>query len=72
MSIIAGDQDARKNFLNYALSITRIDLASGERLAVEHLRLRSPFKIFPIDPSGRLGRVIQGAADGSESTLVKA
>lgn len=72
MAIIAGDQDARKTFLNYALRITRVDLQSGQRLAVEHLKLTSPFKQTPLDPAGRFGSVIQGAADGGEATLTKA
>ena len=71
MAIIAGDQSARKNFLNYVLRVTRTDLMSGKRLAVEHLKLMSPFKQAPIDPSRGFGRVIQGSADGSESTLAK-
>ncbi len=69
MAIVAGDQTAPKNFLNYALRITRKDLATGERLAVQHLKLTAPFRQGPMDPGRELGRVIQGAADGSEGSL---
>lgn len=69
MAVIAGDQTAPRNFLNYALRVTRKDLMTGQRLGVQHLKLMSPFKQAPIDPGQGFGRVIQGAADGSEGTL---
>ena len=69
MPIVSGDTSQLKNFLNYALSITRKDLQTGERLGVLHLKLTRPFKHVPIESSESLGRVIQGAAGGSEAIL---
>lgn len=69
MSIVIGDQDEPKNFLNYALQATRKNLTTGDRLGVEHFKLTKPFVIGSLSPSTPLGRVIQGAADGSEAIL---
>ena len=69
MAIVVGDRDAPQNFLNYALQITRKNLTTGERLEVEHFKLTKPFVMGPLSSTASLGRVIQGAADGSEATL---
>lgn len=69
MAIVAGDRGAKKNFLNYALGIARKDLQTGERLGSQHFKLTRPFVMEPMATDQALGRVIQGAADGSEATL---
>ena len=69
MAIVIGDRDAPQNFLNYALQSTRKDLTTGGRLSVQHFKLTRPFVMGPLDPSVGLGRVIQGAANGSELNL---
>ncbi len=69
MAIVSGDREGDRNFLNYALNITRKDLQTGERLAVRHFMLTKPFFMVAIDPGQSLGRAIQGAADGSEERL---
>lgn len=71
MAIVVGDRDAPQNFLNYALQTTRKDLMTGERLGVQHFKLTKPFAIGSLDPTTSLGRVIEGAADGSETRLGK-
>ena len=69
MALIIGDQDAKKQFANYALPITRTDFKTGERVGVKHFKLRKPFHAAPIEGGASLGRVIQGAANGSESII---
>ena len=69
MAIVSGDRTAERNYVTYALGITRIDMATGQRLGVQYLMLRKPFAPATINPGQSLGRVIQGAADGSEGTL---
>ena len=68
MAIII-EEGTKKNFVNYALPINRVDLETGERLEAQHFRLRYPFKRTPVDASVGLGRTIQGAANGSEAIL---
>lgn len=68
MSIVVKDEGS-KNFLNYALAITRKDLQTGERLGVLHFKLTRPFMPAPTTGDQDLGRVIQGAAGGSEAIL---
>ena len=69
MAIVVGDREAKKQFLNYALPINRRDLKTGGRLGIKHFKLRRPFSSFGIEESAKMGRVIQGAANGSESIL---
>ncbi len=69
MAIISGDINQEKRFVTYALGITRIDLESGERLGVKHMKLRYPFKRTSVDPGSGHGSPIQGAANGSESII---
>ncbi len=69
MAIVVGDTTTKNQFLNYALPITRTDFSTGERLGVKHFKLRTPFKAAVIEPGDSFGRVIQGAANGSESIL---
>ena len=69
MAIVVGDQNATKQFLNYALPISRTDFQTGARLGVKHFRLRQPFRTAEIDEGDSLGRTVQGAANGSENIL---
>ena len=69
MAIIIGDQDTKKQFAIYALPITRTDFKTGERLGVKHFKLQKPFHQLAIEGGDSLGRVVQGAANGSESII---
>lgn len=69
MAIVVGDREKKQSFINYALGINRVDSETGERLGAQHFKLRRPFKLLVGEPTVGLGRVIQGAADGSEAIL---
>ena len=69
--LIGGVQPVAANdFLNYVLKIKRRDFRTGELLTARGFAFTRRFKGAVLDPMGApLGYTMQGAADGSESSL---
>lgn len=59
-----------KDFQNYVLKILRKDLTTGQILGAAGLMLKKPFRRTEEDlRAPAVSRVVEGAADGSESAL---